>query len=47
MHQMCQLEGFKFCWDIKNNGTFPVDLARLEQLSVIIINLQLMNNYKI
>jgi len=24
---MCQEEGFKFCWDTKNNGTFPLDLA--------------------
>jgi hypothetical protein len=25
---------FKFCWDTKNNKALPLDLARLERLSV-------------
>jgi len=32
--QMCQLEGFKFYLEIKNNEALPLDLASLECLSV-------------
>jgi hypothetical protein len=52
MPQKCQIEGFKFCLDTKNNGTLPLDMACLEHLSVIVAiqlhyNLQLRKNKNI
>ncbi len=33
MCQVRQEKGFKFCWDSKNNGALPLDLASSEHLS--------------
>jgi hypothetical protein len=31
---MCSKEGFKFCWDTKNNGALPLDPACPKLLNV-------------